>query len=358
MVTTHYEFGRSDRLCVQAVAAGWVIRLGMLRFRLPFGHRFNGCRALGRSVPRRERTLYRNNVIRGPMRSRSARSGSSLLEIVVVVVIVLILLALSIPLVQNMREVTRRRNCDRNLIRLAAACQAYASIHNHFPSGSVSYNAELEIIDSPSELNVTAQTQSVRSLPDGYHHNWISAILPHLDRQGLFESINFKASVYDESNRLPREADLAPLRCPSVEDIAIANTTNYAGSASSEAIPIQVNNDGLLFLNRWIDPSNVPDGLAYTLIIGEKLSPPPDDLSWMSGTRSSIRNSGHGINHTFFGLDTESYDATEFGPLFVGGWGSLHAGGASLVMADGAVEFVTESIDADLLQAKACRNDR
>ncbi|MEO9592191.1 DUF1559 domain-containing protein, partial [Rhodopirellula bahusiensis] len=72
---------------------------------------------------------------------REPRSGVSLVEVIVVVLIVLILLALSIPFVRNMRELTRRSNCDQNLIRLALAMQAYSSDQAHLPSGTASFDA-------------------------------------------------------------------------------------------------------------------------------------------------------------------------------------------------------------------------
>jgi type II secretory pathway pseudopilin PulG len=281
------------------------------------------------------------------------RLGISLVEVIVVVLIVLILLALSIPFVRNMRELTRRSNCDQNLIRLGLAMQAYSSDQSHLPTGSASFNATFQLWPNiPSSEITTADTPeqpaSIVSEPVGYHHNWVSALLPYVDQAGLFQSIDYSASVYADSNRLIRETMVPVYRCSS--DDPSPTNSSYAGLHHSLSSPITASNDGLLFLNAWVRPDEVPDGMSATILLGEKLSY-PGDLGWVSGTRATLRNSGTPINSQ---PDEEQLAA----PSFVGGLGSRHFGGANVLKGDGAVTFLSETIDLPLYQSMVNRHDR
>ncbi|MFG0291123.1 MAG: DUF1559 domain-containing protein [Rhodopirellula sp. JB044] len=273
-------------------------------------------------------------------------------------VILAILTAISIPVVRDMRSIARRSNCEQNLTRLALAAQAYAVDHVHLPSGTFTGSATIwtgENLptgeeDGDGEDDAAGMPVTIDSLPEGYHHNWVSALLPYCDRQGMYQSIQFDVGVYAPANAITREADIPFLRCPTSAQQQKPNTTSYAGLHSSDARPIGTDNDGLLSLNRWLIPDDVPDGMAYTILLGEKLSPPDFDLGWMSGTRSSLRNAGTPINAP---VDQDAY----LDPKYVGGLASLHAGGAHVALGDGSIEFLSETIDPPLFASRVCRND-
>lgn len=276
-------------------------------------------------------------------RPSTNQRGFSLIEAAVVIVIVLILVAISIPVVRDMRSLTRRSNCDQNLVQLALATQAYTNDFGHLPGGSLTFNAQLD-------WDKSIEPVTIRSLPEGYHHNWISSLLPYLDRQGLFQSIEFDFSVYSDANRLPREADLALLRCPASSQTQLANTTSYVGLHDDGSVPIAQDNTGLWMVDRLLRPDDIVDGATYTVLFGEKISPPDYDLSWMSGTRSSLRNAGTAINAD---VAIEAYRD----PLFVGGLASHHAGGASVAMADASVRFLSETINENVYQEMVAREN-
>ncbi|WDQ14798.1 DUF1559 family PulG-like putative transporter [Rhodopirellula sp. P2] len=281
------------------------------------------------------------------------RPGVSLVEVIVVALIVLILLSLSIPFLRNMRELTRRSNCDQNLVRLSLAMQSYSTDQGHLPTGTASFNATFRLwpeVPSPGDpvADVAETELAITSVAEGYHHNWVPALLPYVDQTGLFQSIDFTASVYADSNRLSRETMVPVFRCPA-DDSAPTNSS-YAGLHHSVASPIGTSNDGLLFLNAWVRSEEVPDGMSATILLGEKLSF-PGDLGWLSGTRATLRNSGHPINSS---PEEEQLEDLRF----VGGLGSRHFGGASVLKGDGAVTFLSETIDQPLFQSMVNRNDR
>lgn len=283
-------------------------------------------------------------------------SGFSIVEVIVVFLVVVVLIAISIPVVRNMRELARRRNCQQNLTRLALAVQAYGMAQEHLPAGTWTFNAPLE---EPKEESTRLP---IRSLPEGYHHNWIVGILPELDQSALYASVDRQASIYADENRHIRQQVLPGMRCPAASDWMKNIGSSYAGVHASVETPIDTSNNGLLFANRWIYPDEIVDGTSYTAMIAEHVTPPPLELGWFSGTRSTLRNGGHRINETFLPDRSEWEPTTEafpsVDPEFVGGIGSFHPDGVLMALADGSVRFYEEAMDPMLLRQLTARADQ
>lgn len=266
------------------------------------------------------------------------RVAFSLVELAVVLVIVAVLLAMSIPAVQNMREVSRRSNCQQNLARLSLALANYSLQYTHYPAGS--FHADGPVLSEPS----------------GYHHNWVSALLPFLGATDLYQTIDYQLGVYAPENQRVGMVRIANLLCPSAGNIR-ENTCCYAGLHASTETPIDPSNDGVFPLNRGLREDEIVDGLAYTLFLGEKLSRPEEDLGWMSGTRSTLRNAGHAINAERARVHSTLDDLPPLPPRYVGGLASDHPGGAFLLMGSGQTEFRSPEMDPLVLQQLASRAD-
>ncbi len=71
-------------------------------------------------------------------------------------------------------------------------------------------------------------------------------------------------------------------------------------------------------LNRGLRMSDIPDGLGYTMFLAEKLSAYDQDLGWMSGTRSSLRNTGHPINAERARVRGPASEASSVSSTYVG----------------------------------------
>ncbi len=298
------------------------------------------------------------------MYSETSRSrGFTLIELLIASAIMAILVALLLPAVQQAREAARRTQCKNNLKQLGLALHTYYDQFDMFPAGTV--NA-----DGP-----------IRNETAGYHHNWVIALLPHLEQSPLSESINTDVSVYDLANREARRTRLTVMLCPTdpARDSASVTgerleplLTNFVGSHHSVEAPIDADNNGVLFLNSFLRTHAIEDGTSHTFAIGE-IKRAMDDLGWASGTRATLRNCGHRINDTPGGMAYYMSNATDSLPdspsqqrqadttrtsflskqrllppekqnQLVGGFGSHHRGGMHAAMADGSVTFIGENI--------------
>ncbi len=284
------------------------------------------------------------------------RRGFTLVELLVVIAIIGVLVALLLPAVQAAREAARRMSCMNNLCQLILAVQNYEMSFRVYPPGTIN------------------DTGPIQNLPQGYHHNWVSQLLPFFEEQNIYNHIDFQVGVYDDKNLAVREAPVMILACPSSsfrgEDIFM---TNYAGCHNDRDTPIDKDNHGVFFLNSSIRPLDITDGVSHTLFISEKAIDPKNDLGWMSGTRATLRNVGTPLNaevqklrrygqvtaHGQIPLNEDNAEAA--GPidpvLFVGGFGSYHPGGVMAAFGDSSVRFLSENISPDVLKQLANRAD-
>lgn len=264
--------------------------------------------------------------------------GFTLVELLVVIAIISVLIAMSLPAMQNMREMSRRSNCEQNLVNLSLAMSAYSLKHVRYPTGTFN------------------QTGPIVNEPVGYHQNWVSGLLPFIDAGNVFDAIDFEFGVYDPVNELPRNLRLPRLICPSASGGRMY-TTNYAGIYASTETPIDQDSDGVFILNRGFSEEEIPDGLGYTMFLAEKLSPYDEDLGWMSGTRSSLRNTGHPINADRNRVYGPVNQREPVAATYVGGIASDHPGGANVLLGGGEIQFRSQSTDLTILQQMAARND-
>jgi prepilin-type processing-associated H-X9-DG protein len=136
--------------------------------------------------------------------------------------------------------------------------------------------------------------------------------------------------------------------------------SNYAGCHDPLETPIDADNKGIFFLNSAVPYEDVTDGSSQTIFVGEKLVDPDKTLGWMSGTRSTLRNTGSDINSGLAAMrrgEAAEVELPAQGKEFVGGFGSFHPGGANFAFGDGHVSFVSETIEAAILQQLADRSD-
>jgi prepilin-type N-terminal cleavage/methylation domain-containing protein/prepilin-type processing-associated H-X9-DG protein len=290
-------------------------------------------------------------------RSYHDNQAFTLVELLVVIAIIGILVALLLPAVQAAREAARRMSCVNNVSQLALAIQNYEMAFGSYPPGTIDEKGPI--------VNIAS----------GYHHNWMSQILPYIEESNTYQHIDFGVGVYDEANAEPRKVRISIYSCPSdAEGGEEVSQSDYAGCHNDTAAPIDTDNRGIFFLNSAIRYEDIKDGTSHTLFIGEKYMPGKEDLGWMSGTRSTLRNTGTPINsslpeyrsaYRFQGPgmggpedEVEGEDQQDQDPrLVVGGFASRHPGGANFAFGDGSVRYLSDTLDPHTFELFGNRAD-
>ncbi len=334
-----------------------------------------------------------SNVARLPRDPLRRSSGFTLIELLVVIAIIAVLIALLLPAVQQAREGARRTQCKNHLMQIGLALQNYMHAHGMLPPGTSNATGPIisrEPASAVSQFGVggAAQVpQPVSPNPQnaaGYHMSWIVQILPYLEQQNVYQRVDFTNSVYAPENLPVRARALSMLRCPSDPGMAQGTTgagaNNYCGIHHDFETPIDVNQNGVLFLNSSIKYDQITDGSSSTLFVAEVMSQQGTNLGWMSGTRSTLRNmvlrttrpeTGEVTGYTTHSFPTfqgggiyggnsslrEEPNAPTDGSEFVGGFSSSHTGGFQAVFGDGSVRFLSQNTDSRTLRNLAHRAD-
>jgi prepilin-type N-terminal cleavage/methylation domain-containing protein len=287
-----------------------------------------------------------------------SRRGFTLIELLVVVGIIALLAALLLPAIQSAREAARRVQCNNNLMQIGVALHNYLMAHEVLPSGSV---------------NTTAPIVSKERA--GYHMGWLTQLLPYLEKPNLYDHLDFTKSIYDPFHDPVRLYRISITSCPSALDSRLLSwgSTDYYGVHNDCETPIDVHQNGVLFLNSSVRYEQIRDGSSNTLFVVEGQAAPGSDLGWATGTRDSLRNlvislpaaspnapTEYVINsqiNSSKSLRKELADLSS-GKEPVGGPGSNHSGNLFLgLRGDGSVITISLAIDPRLFRNLGHRSD-
>jgi prepilin-type N-terminal cleavage/methylation domain-containing protein/prepilin-type processing-associated H-X9-DG protein len=144
------------------------------------------------------------------------RRGFTLIELLVVIAIIAVLIGLLLPAVQKIREAANRMSCANNLKQMGLALHNYHDTNKSFPSGVISQLKDPSWRLPPGNCN---------AFPDEYGPGWsfFALILPHLEQDNLYRSINFNLPVSDPANADARRTPVKTYLCPSDAGFHLVN---------------------------------------------------------------------------------------------------------------------------------------
>lgn len=296
--------------------------------------------------------------------------GFTLVELLVVIAIIGILVGLMLPAVQAARESGRRLQCANNLKQLSLAVASYTATNGCLPPGSTGkMNAGGGFPAGWGDPNYGS------GLPWG-HFGWAAVILPQLEQQNLYDTIDFNVPAYAESipeggsNRGPSgnvknkpAASMQPpfFVCPSARRVKPKTQFKDYGmnGGTGACCPerTQGGMDGVGFVRSAVKPATIRDGMSNTFLF----------LEFAHWAGHSWVNPGDGANQFFWvhhvsqGYVTaaEHGGAPPFAPnTTIGntrGAFSDHIGGVQVTFCDGHTGWISNHIDFKTYRAMFTR---
>ena len=307
------------------------------------------------------------------------RSGFTLIELLVVIAIIAVLIALLLPAVQSAREAARRIQCVNNEKQIGLAMHNYVGANNVLPA------AEMQFLGLPNGSNFSAMSQ----------------ILPYLEQSPLFNAINFSLFDMDPSNSTAMVTSINGLICPSDTynpTPPYGAQTNYMADmgsgivwqsslfAPNTSLPMP---SGVFYGNSATRFAEITDGLSNTGFYSERIvgdgttgiiSPiadvffdpgaplTPDDamaqcqalniynpanqipmimgVPWIDGQHITLHVTTPNTRSCGFFIVNRAVMPPS----------SKHPGGVNLLLGDGSVKFIKDSINLQTWRALGTRN--
>ncbi|WP_165067796.1 DUF1559 family PulG-like putative transporter [Paludisphaera rhizosphaerae] len=284
------------------------------------------------------------------------RRAMTLIELMVVVFIVALTFGLVIPALSTSHcgPGMRWAQCANNIRNLALAAADYSTVHGVFPASTTAWPGR--------ESN----------------HSWTAAIFQDLDRADLYNAYNFDVPNYDPANSTVFGARLPSMICPDSyyldppsAALPILRSDGSAYPAGSSFAPgsyaanwgggrlpgfgddfaaTRGNYRGVMIppgvptprgVTSQIRPKDVVDGLATTILIGEKR----DSQGWAVG--------GYAGSEFDAAPSPLMPDRPDIRTVIAG---SFHPGGVNFAFADGSVRYISGSIDRKVEYALLTRD--
>lgn len=161
-------------------------------------------------------------------------AGAIVVNVLVIVGIAGMLVALLLPATRGAGEAARRMACSNNLKMIGIGLLNYHDTYGEFPP---------------------AYTVDDQGRP---LHSWRTLILPFIEQNKLYESIDLTKPWDDPVNKLAMETQLRVFQCPSSS--LKGNLTSYLAVVTSQSALRPVESKSIV---------EMPDGTVFTLLVME-----------------------------------------------------------------------------------------
>ncbi|TWU25017.1 hypothetical protein Pla52o_13140 [Novipirellula galeiformis] len=318
--------------------------------------------------------------------SQPIRPGFTLVELLVVIAIIGVLVGLLLPAVQAAREAARRMQCSNNLKQQGLGLHTHHDTYQNFPNGA----------------------------PRSHGPNWRFEILPGLEQGNIYDQVDrslhvfsgcTSSSTYGQqatgNNLILIDLMVPTYKCPSSALPANApggamcnhdrlQTHDYVGVSGAFPDPAgRANvcstgtnygvycNTGVLVPEKEFRFRDITDGSSNTILVAEQSGMVGTNdyranyhggwRGWSNSGDVTTNTSAHhisGITTVAFAINAKTAQAggntiPKSDRPYAGNTiiNSFHPGGIHLLLADGSVRFVSESLNFTTLSQLCVRDD-
>ena len=311
-----------------------------------------------------------------------------MIELLVVIAIIAVLIGLLLPAVQKVREAASRMKCQNNLKQIGLALHNHESALGYFPTA---YWRKTWAVDPTN--------------PAG-HFRWsaLAQLTPYLEQTNVYNALDLTVPLYGggtlQPQAVPFPQNLAPLSikvptflCPSDQFrfvIADRGPSNYVACTGSNATGDALTGDGLFYgvnldvsANAGARVADVTDGVSNTVAFSESTlgsggtapagatdnflyykNASPLTLANCNASTTLVTNRGHlwadgafncGLYNNVLTPNSTQMDCVQHSNPAWKAARSRHTGGVNIVLGDGSVRFVRDSIAFGTWQALGTR---